>query len=460
MAKSLTLTKRIQVVGLLLLAAFAVGFITFYRPESTRKYPDRIPVRFWHRWGGEWAAVVARIADRYNESQSKYEVIPLSIPGGAADSKLMLGSIGGDPPDVMSMWNGAIPNMAANGILTPLEEVMSPGDLDLYMNRSYPVIRDSGMFRNKIYGVTIGSDLYAIYVNEDELRNRGVDPDRLPTTLEEFCELGRRLNEKDARGNLSRLGFLIGQYSYLVYSFGGSFYDPKSNELTIQTPENLRALEFIVKERQAVGQEQISRFYAGLNTGSDTGGWPFITDQLLMTMDGQWRVEELRKYAPNKRYRVIPIPPPAQGGRAKAGTVSGNFMVIPKSAKQKEGAWEFIRFWSGFADPEASAQAYNDGGWLPLTPRVVETRTFSKWLTENRQFGTFLEILESPNCKPMPSVPFLQFLNDQIGRAEDRAVRGILSPKEALAELERNLAEEMRKRAELGYEDGVTIRGR
>lgn len=437
--------------------ALAIGFITFvaaFGKTSERKYPDRKPVRFWHRWGGEWAVVVSKICDRFNESQDEYEVIPLSVPSSAADTKLMMGVIGGDPPDVMSMWNGAIPNMANSNLLTDLDTLMSPADSKYFHEESYPVIRDSGMFKGKTYGVTIGSDLYALYVDIDALEEVGLDVDNFPTTLEGVVEWGRKLDKFDEKGNQTRMGYVPTYYLYTSYSFGQGFYDWDKGELDLQNPSNLRSLDYMVKERKRVGFDQYNRFFAGLNTGSDTGGWPFITGHVPITLDGQWRVEELRKYAPNKRYRVIPLPPPAQGGRPEGATISGNFMVVPVSARNKSGAWEFIRFWAGFGEnKEASAQAYNDGGWLPLSPKVVQTDTFQKWLNGNPQFGAFLDILDSENCRPMPPVPFLEFLNQQISRAEDRAVRGTMSAKASLEELQRTVDEERRKRRALGYRE-------
>jgi multiple sugar transport system substrate-binding protein len=447
------MVKSLKWVAFLLLALGFGAFVLSQKPPSQRKYPDRIEVRFWHRWGGEWAKVVGNIAERYNQSQTKYEVVALSVPNSGADAKLTLGIIGGNPPDVMSMWNGAIPSLASNGLLTPLEEVMSKEDQDRFMNESYPVIRDSGRFGEKTYGVTIGSDLSALYVNEDHLAELGLTADQFPKTLEGVCELGNRLNKTDANGNLTRLGFLLNSFSFVAYSFGPGFYDRAGTKLTLNSPDNLRALEFITEERRKIGFEKVTRFQAGLNTGSDTGGWPFITGDLSITIDGQWRVEEIRKYRPDMKYRVIPIPPPAKNGLAMGGTLSGNFMVIPTSAKQKQGAWDFIRFWSGFADKEASARCFNDGGWLPLFPDLVETKTFQAWLKQGPEFQGFIDILSSENCRPMPPVPYLQFLNDQIGRSEDIAVRGTLSPKAALEKLEFTVQEERRKRKSLGYEE-------
>ncbi|MBN9504116.1 MAG: hypothetical protein J0H02_20225, partial [Armatimonadetes bacterium] len=86
-----------------------VTVVVFATNQSTpRRYPARIPVRFWHRWQGDWEKQVQKIVDAFNESQDKYEVIALSTPASGADSKFIMGVIGGDPPDVMSMWNGDI----------------------------------------------------------------------------------------------------------------------------------------------------------------------------------------------------------------------------------------------------------------------------------------------------------------------------------------------------------------
>src|SRR5512137_1096284 len=62
-----------------------------------QKYPDRKPVRFWHMWTANWKDVVEDICKRFNESQTEYEVIPLSVPGQASDSKFLLAVAGGDP---------------------------------------------------------------------------------------------------------------------------------------------------------------------------------------------------------------------------------------------------------------------------------------------------------------------------------------------------------------------------
>jgi len=304
-----------------------------------------------------------------------------------------------------------------------------------------------------VYGITIGSDLYALYVNVKQCREAGLDPDHFPTTLEELERWGDKLNQYDKNGNLTRLGFVLSSLDYIAYLFGGGFYVHPDGTYDLNTPQNLRALQRIVDERKKLGFEKVLRFNAGLKNSAGAAAWPFMTGDLSITFDGQWRVEELRKFRPDLEYRVYPVPPPAQNGKPLAGTISGNFMIVPSSAKQKEGAWEFIKFWSGLDDPNRAAKFYNLGGWLPLSPAVTNSPNFQAWLKENPQFKAFLQILASPNCKPMPAIANLQFLNDQISRAEDQAVRGTVTPKQALEELEANYKKELDRRRALGYDN-------
>lgn len=421
--------------------------------STPRTFPERKLVRFWHRWQGDWEKQVQKIVDAFNRSQSEYEVVAVSVPGGGSEAKFILGVIGGDPPDLMSMGSGAVPNLASNGFLTPLETLMTPGEKRRFFDESYPAIRDIGMLGDHCYGITIGADLMALYVNVQQLRDAGYDPDNFPKTLEELEEMGLDLNRYDKEGNLTRLGFLISDLGYVAHSFGGGFNMRPDRTLTLNTPENLRALKNLVDYRKKVGFDNVLRFQAGLNDIEGAASWAFMHGDLTITYDGQWRVEELRKFKPELEYRVFPIPPPKEGGTPLGGLVGGNYMIVPISAKEKHGAWEFLKFWTGLDDPDRAATFYNMGGWLPYSPAVANSPTFQKWLKTNPQFQAFLDILASPNCKAPPPIPNLSFLNDLIFRAEDQALRGAVTPEQALATLEFRFNEERAKRRALGYEE-------
>ena len=55
------------------------------------------------------------------------------------------------------------------------------------------------------------------------------------------------------------------------------------------------------------------------------------------------------------------------------------------------------------------------------------------------------------NIRITPPVPYQLYLMDQVQKANDRATQGTLTPEQALAQLERDVAHEQARRKELGY---------
>ncbi len=407
-------------------------------------------VRFWHMWTAEWKVVVDRIVERYNSSQDRYEVVALSVPPTGAESKFLLAVVGGDPPDVMAQWQNVIPTWADSGLILPLDGLMSPEDRATFDRDAYPVVKKIGTYRGHLYGLAIGVNTWACYVRLDHLRDAGLDPAALPTTLEDLVAWGRRLDRFDRAGNLTRLGFLPQWLMLYAPLFAGGFYDEASGELTLDTAPNRRALAYGVAQRQKLGIDRVTRFDSAQNAGFGVE-WPFAAGALSMTVDGQWRVEQLAKYAPTLPYRVIPVPPPS-GGVERAGYANGNFMIVPRGAKQARGAWEFIRYWSGLEDPAAAAEFYTWGGWLPALPAVARAPAYQRYLERYPQFRTFLDLMPSEHLATVPPVPFQTYLLDRIEAADQAAARGALAPSAALGRLAQEIEQERARRKELGHE--------
>ncbi|MBS1703818.1 MAG: extracellular solute-binding protein [Armatimonadetes bacterium] len=431
------------------------GAFLFARPhyESRetiqRKYPGRIPVRFWHMWSAEWKVVIDRIVDRYNKSQSKYEVMALSVPAGA-DTKFLLGAMGGDPPDVMAQWNPVIPTWAEGGMLMPFEDIMSPAEREKFERESYPIVKRVGQYKGKTYGIPIGLQVKGVFYLPEAFRKAGVK--EFPKTWEELCAVTQKMTKRDANGNITRLGFMPGNWAETSALFGGGFYDFDKDELTIGNPKNLECLQSLVALRQRDGYDAVSRFQSGLNSSSFAGGWPFIIGAYAADVDGPWRVEQIAKYAPKLDYATALVPPP-KGGSAGAGLGSGNFMIIPRSAKEKAGAWDFVKYWSGMTNPEVAAEFYVWGGWLPPNDAVANAPIYQKYIKEHPQFGTFVEAIKSPNIRAQPPVAYQVFLNDTVQKVEDLALRGKISPEDAVKQVQSSVDEEIVRRKRLGYDE-------
>ena len=431
--------------------AAAGAAATWYLVEPTRFFvrSSRKPVTFWHQLGGIWLEPMNSIVEAFNRSQDRYELNPLLMSDSEADSKMLLSSVGGAPPDVVLTWTQATSEWADSGLLQPLDPFMSPTEMQWLRQSTYPVIRKSGWFKGRLYGIVMGFDLWVCYYRPDHFRAAGLDPDHFPETLEDLVTVGSKLLQVDAGGKVTRLGFMPYGFQTFAPLFGGGFYDEKSGELTLRTPQNLKTLEFLADCRKAIGFDKVEKFEAGL--GSDDGvSWAFIQGKHSIIAEGEWRVEQLRKNAPQIEYRTAPTPPP-RGGKPRASFSMTNFLIMPKAAREPLGAWEFIKFWAGLANPMAAADYYWKLGWMPLGPEVTKAPVYDAWLKQVPQYRTFLQVAESDNIRITPPVPFELFLMDQVKKTDDGVCRGTVTPEIGLQQLEEAVARERLRRKRLGY---------
>ena len=389
------------------------------------------------------------IADRFNASQTRYEAIPLSVPGSDdAKTKFMLSVAGGDPPDLVATWEPVLPVWARDGIVQPLGAFMSPSDRTAY-DQEYPVARRAGTYRGKVYGLSVGLNVPGLYYRPSLLKAVGL-PDRPPHTLEELARWGARLDERDPDGRIRRVGLDPGWLRDLAPLFGA-----RAEAGRIDSPENLAALRWIVGVKSKLGLKAVQRYQSGIGIG-DSGrlaqaGWPFAAGRYAMAVDGQWRVSEVAKGAPEfvDDYRTAPLPPHESGPRG-AGYAVATLIAIPSGARHAAGAWAFARFWGGLADPALAAEMNVKGGWLPSSPAMAAAPAYRAYVRRYPQYAAFMKAVAGPAMQTHPPIPDNAYLFDALDRAETVATSGDATPARALRDAQRELDHERARLREIG----------
>ena len=436
------LLKRVA-VGLVVLAAFVV----LAPPAAPRQRdPSRERVVFWHMWGNEFQPVVEDIARRFNASQTRYEVVPVYVPADGAMTKFLLSASGGKAPDLVSQWNPVLGTWSDRNLVAPLDEVMTPEETARYRREAYPIMKDHATYKGRLMAMIAGVDVTAVYYRMDQLREVGVDRDHLPQTLEELMALAQRLDRKDARGRLRRVGFLPSSWKALVPSFGGGF--GANGRMTFDSPANRRAAEFVVANQKRLGFDAVSRFTA--SQAADTGlTQPLISGNFSMLLDGQWRVKQTAEFAPDLDYAIGPVPPP-KGGRALASMTDPNYLMIPRASACPKGAWAFVKYWIGMDDAEAGGRNTAAMGWLPYCDRVARSEGYRTYLRKYPRFRTFLDLVASPNLQKFPVTGLQSFATTELDRVQEATGRGTLAPDAALRGLDRTVANEIARQRRLG----------
>jgi len=380
---------------------------------------NREEVVFWHFWGGRDRPIVEGIVERFNTSQDRYRVRAIALPGSNLDLKFFLSVAGGDPPDLLNHDDPG---------LMPLDELASETEQKRLDEWLFPAARQLGTYEGRLYALCNGLDIRALYCNKTLLDEHKL---ALPATLADLDRIAETIAPADGSVGRRRMGYLPDPRRLWAWGivFGGRFADLSVNAsngaITADSPEIVAALEWMAGYSRRYGPSEVAAFRSGEQalTGAT---FPLLADRrYAVVMDGQWRVRDIAEAqaAANERgqqldeFVVTPLPCPA-GGQRDAGRVNGNFFIVPRQARQKQGAWEFMKFWIGFEGNAAeAAQACADGGWIPVSQTVVDQPAYQQSLEQRPLLKEFVRLAASPNQVPVPALPVASLYYQQVVQA-------------------------------------------
>jgi ABC-type glycerol-3-phosphate transport system substrate-binding protein len=240
-------------------------------------------------------------------------------------------------------------------LLRTLDDLAKRDKLDL--SRFVPAaLGEATGLDKRLYGLPSSVDARLLYWRKDLFAQAGLDPERPPTTWEEFKAAAVRLGRGGPDG-LERAGFHteVGQASLHLFAWqnGGGFQTPDGKTATLTLPANQQALEWQADLMAAQGPwAQIS---ALRNRWGDEDGHPFLTGELPMVyeIDG-WAADKIGRYRPDLPFGVAP-PPLKQAGGTPSTWSGGYSYVQTHNAKDPDVAWELIKWLTG---PEAVGVAH------------------------------------------------------------------------------------------------------
>ena len=405
---------------------FVSGCQTKAEQSGERDTVDVVPteeVVFWHFWGGQDRAVVDDIVDKFHQSQDRYRVRAIAMPGNNLQAKLFLSVAGGDPPDLVNQDDPVLADWARRGVIEPFSNFAQDQEIEAVRRQLFPAAMKMSTVDGKLWGLCNGLDIRALYYNQTALDQAGLTFPHSTAELDLIAEHFAPPLDVAAGEALPRtVGYLPDTRRWWAWApvFGGGFYDDQSRRPTVDSHQNRAALKWMSDYRQRYGADNLAAFRQGDQSlpGKTFPLLPIGPDEdvgrYVVMMDGQWRVRDIAAFEAKRRqagmqeilFGVCPLPPPNNGpGRTNAGWVNGNFFVVPRGAKCGTGAWAFAKFWIGLHHPNEAAQWYAEGGWIPVTRGVVDSPVFKKQLAVTPLLVPFVELAQSPNQFPTPVVP-------------------------------------------------------
>ncbi|MEC0091194.1 ABC transporter substrate-binding protein [Paenibacillus macquariensis] len=271
------------------------------------------------------------------------------------DQKLAAGFGATNPPDVMYMWDFPTYHQS----LEPLNSY-ADGDKDLNKDDFYSGLFNYATIENSLYGIPAGFTTRVVYYNKKMFDDSKIPYPKDGWTWDDFQDISKQLTDKAKK----QYGFGVRaendtyDLQGFVWSNGSSLIsdDGKTINGYMNSSETASAIQMfgdMVKNGSAV--------LAG-GKGQQSGEDIFKGGKIAMWESGIWPLESFKQAGID----VGVVEMPAFPGKPVKGVVAESALSIAKDSKNKDLAWEFIKY---YVSNEAIKMRVAD---LPVRVSVVK----------------------------------------------------------------------------------------
>lgn len=401
---------------------------------------SKAKVTAWVTHGDDDLESLQSIAAAFNAQSDTAEVKVEQVPGSETDAtKLMTAVRGGTGPDAYLMDRFAVPERASVGLLEDLTDPLTQVGFDPDLKNTYlEFAANEATYQGKPYALPFDADARGVFVNLDLIKEAGGDPaefnlDAEPKVWDDLKDLLSTLNKKNDKGDIyERAGFIpwynqgASPYSW-GFMWGGSFFDPEKCEVTPDDPKVIEAVQWVVDFGKEYGVKALDAATT-LPENAPPQDNPFIQGRVGAVYDGDWTIKTYEKYAPDLNYDII-VPPVPKAGDTPISWAGGWSWVVPRGAKNIEGAAAFIAYMAG----EPGQKVYTkDTSHLPTVLTLKDDGEIF-----NERHAKYAQVL-LPLTTSRPPLPVGAKYWDELMAAGEKARLEQATVEEALAAAKQN----------------------
>ncbi len=395
---------------------------------STAYARPSVKLIVWGLQASEEAAGQRAQVAEFERRNPGVKVSVLSMGAGQMNpQKLMTAIVGKTPPDVINQDRFTIGDWASRDTfvdLTPLIKRDHDRPDGVRPEDYYVPCWKEACYKGKVYAIPNSTDDRFLFYNKTLFAEAGLT--HPPRTWSELKGYAVKLTKRAKDGSISRIGFIPnwGNSWLYLYSWqaGGEFMSPDGRTCTMDNPDSVRALEYMVSVYDALGgAAKVDRFQSGFQPDALD---PFLTGRVAMKIDCDGAANNIARFNPDLNFGVAPAPVPDErfaqtvsnvrydpdgvalgipragweklksggvvkgrfNGQERYITWSGGFSwAIPVGAKHTELAWKFIKWMDS---PEAGLIAaaaqkeYNLRKGRPFVPTMHANQRYNSAVFE------------------------------------------------------------------------------
>lgn len=394
-------------------------------------------IQFWNGLTGTDGEGMQRLMEKWAQQNPEVTVKHQRIPWSTFYNKLSSSLVAGSPPEMWIFHSEQVIRYASRGLMKPLDDLAKTGGIPLDdMGYTLPTAQVEG----KLYAVPLDQYTWCLIYNKDLIKTNGLDPEKPPTTLQEFIEWGRKTTvDNNGRKpgetgfdpkNIKHWGFYYNLSEALWTSMlvqqglPGVIDGPDAKDVHTDKPEAIKALEEMVSWREKHGFVPTP---SGINVMEG-----YYAGKVATVYNGVWNVNGMKRN-PQIPHAVAVTP---QFFNNNKSTFGGHQMAMPAKldGKPLEEAWKTIKFISD------NGLEWAKEGQTPARKSILASKEFQELWPQN--------IFAKQVAYSQPPIPHLkiQELGDQTTAAVQAALNGQRPAADALKEAAQRQREALARR--------------
>ncbi len=393
--------------------------------SSCRKKQEEI--YFWHVMGGPLGKVLDSLVYVFNRDYSS-SIKSVNMGSYDAIAQKLMGAVAvNDPPAMAQMYESWAKTFYKKGYLVPISSLIKE---DSIVGDLFPVFYKDNLIDGKLVTFPFNKSVPVFYYNKDWFDKEGI---KFPETWDEFRETAKKLTrDVDGDGKIDIYGFAfpvsVWLFESILVSKGGRIMDEKTGEVLFDSKEGVETLKFL----KSLLDDSIAYLSTGYQHQDD-----FLSGRVAMIMNTIVSYAFMRK---KMRFTVgiAPMPRDKKKEVIISGTNIGFFKKDEKTIKEAE---KFLRF---FLRKDVQIAWVKGTFYLPLRKSVLQEPEMKAHIDSIPGLREALEQLNYASFEPRNEIWFAG--RKYLGEAIEKALRGELSPEEALKEAREKIEKErMRK---------------
>ncbi|MGW3039465.1 ABC transporter substrate-binding protein [Kitasatospora sp. NPDC001159] len=360
-----------------------------------------VTITFWHGWSQD--NETKAIDDNIAAFEKAHPNIHVKTVGNIADDKLnqALRAGGDDAPDVVSSFTtNNVGMFCSTKAFIDLKPLLQKSGIDAA--KTFPAtMLNYTQFQGNQCSLPLLGDAYGLYYNKKAFAAAGITD--APRTFSEFADDAKKLTFPDG-DSYKQLGFMPLYHGYesttehFLGQYGATYFgaDGKSN---IATDPKVAAMLNWQKGMvdQLGGYAKLEKYRATFGEEFSAKN-PFLTGQVAMAVDGEWRTASLAESKPDFDWATAPFPvPDDQADTYGRGYQTGTIVGIASTSKKQAAAWELVKYLT--TDTDAVVGFANAIHNVPSTFDALN----SPKLVVDPNFKTFLDVAKNAHSSTTPA---------------------------------------------------------